>query len=229
MADIVEDNPLRFSTYIWGGTCIGFSDIFVFWKYYFRNLLIVYNFMNHYIYCLESQSEGSPSQKSVVLSSLENLATQYGITNVYATFDSIESFEGSISTLLYEDRFFKDYGIIYLVLEGRDNQLQIDNYYYSLEEIAEFFEGKLTDKILHFANSMSLDLEEETFQYFLDVTGAKAISGYVSRVPVVSTSLDNLYFSLLDSEDSITEVVVELHEEAYVLCKTLGFRVYYGG
>jgi hypothetical protein len=182
---------------------------------------------NHYIYCLESVPDSTINRKSPIVPALETLALQYGISNVYTTCDSIESFEESISNLLYEDRHFKDYKIIYLVFQGRDNELKIDNYYYSFEEIAEFFEGKLKGKIIHFANTFQLDLEEETFQYFLDVTGAKAITGYANQVPILSTILDNLFFSLSEEEDNIIELTEELFDKQYTLCKSMGFRVYY--
>lgn len=182
---------------------------------------------NHHIYCLESVPDVNQEKPSVILASLENLAFQYGISNVYKTFDSIEGFEESISTLVYEDKYFKDYAIIYLVVEGRSNELKIDNYYYTFEEIAEFFQGKLTGKIVHFANTLQLDLEEETFQYFLDVTGAKAVSGYAKQVPILSTVLDNLYFSLLEEYDEVTELVEELYEKQHNLCQSMGFRLYY--
>ncbi len=179
------------------------------------------------IYCLESVPDVESPSKSLFLPELENLALQYGITNVYKTCDSIEGFEESISTLVYEDRNFKDYSIIYLVFEGKENELKIDNYYYSFEELAEFFEGKLKGKIIHFSNTFLLDLEEETFQYFLDVTGAKAISGYGNRVPVLSAALDNLYFSLGEEFDDTTEIVEALYEKQYTICKTMGFKMYY--
>lgn len=182
---------------------------------------------NHYIYCLESVPDTRVTRKSPIVPALESLAMQYGMTNVYKTCDSVEEFEESISTLLYEDRHFKDYSILYLVFEGRSNELKIDNYYYSFEEIAEFFEGKLKDKIVHFANTLQLDLEEETFQYFLDVTGAKAISGYANQVPILSTVLDNLYFSLSEEYDEVTQLVEVLYEKQYNLCKSMGFRMYY--
>lgn len=182
---------------------------------------------NHYIYCLESVSDTEAPNRSPILPSLETLAVTYGITNVYKTCDSIEGFEESISTLLYEDKHFKDYTIIYLVFEGRSNELKIDNYYYSFEEIAEFFEGKLKGKIVHFANTLQLDLEEETFQYFLDVTGAKAISGYANTIPVLSTMLDNLYFSLSQEYDDVTELTEELFNKQYALSTSMGFRMYY--
>lgn len=181
----------------------------------------------HYIYCLESVKDIEAPSNSLVLPALQQLALHYGVTNVYKTCDSIEGFEESIGTLVYEDKDFKDYAFIYLIFEGRQNELKIDNYYYSLEEIAEFFEGKLTSKIIHFANTFPLDLEEETFQYFLDVTGAKAISGYKKAVPVLSTVLDNLYFALSQEYDEVVELVEVLHEKQYALCKTLGFQLYY--
>lgn len=182
---------------------------------------------NHYIYCLESVPDIEVTGKSLILPSLETLAGRYGITNVYKTCDSIEGFEESISSLLYEDRHFRDYAFIYLVFEGRSNELKIDNYYYSFEEIAEFFEGKLKGKIVHFANTLQLDLEEETFQYFLDVTGAKAVSGYANQVPVLSPVLDNLYFALSEEYDEVVELVEALFEKQYALCQAMGFRMYY--
>ena len=182
---------------------------------------------NHYIYCLESVQDTEAPNRSPILPSLEALAATYGITNVYKACDSIEGFEESISTLLHEDRHFKDYTVIYLVFEGRSNELKIDNYYYTFEEIAEFFEGKLQGKIVHFANTLQLDLDEETFQYFLDVTGAKAISGYANQVPILSTVLDNLYFSLNDEHDDVVTLTEELFNKQYALANTLGFRMYY--
>lgn len=182
---------------------------------------------NHYIYCLEEVADVEATNNSIILPALENLALHYGITNVYKTCDSIETFEESLSTLLYEDKHFKDYAIIYLVVKGKSNQINIGNYYFSFEEIAELFEGKLKDKIVHFSNLFQLDLEEETFQYFLDVTGAKAISGYSNRVPILSTILDNLFFSIYEEDDNMFNAVETLFEKQYALCKSLGFRLYY--
>lgn len=182
---------------------------------------------NQYLYCLEGVADVNAPSRSSIVPSLENLAAHYGVTNIYKTCDSLEGLEESLSTLLYEDRHFKDYSIIYLVFEGRGNEITLDNYYYTLEEIAEFFEGKLTGKTVHFANTMLLDLEEESFQYFLDVTGAKAISGYKNCVPILSTVLDNLFFALHQECDDVRDLVEELYQQKYALCKSLGFHLYY--
>lgn len=180
-----------------------------------------------YIYCLEGVADVEATHTTFILPSLETLAFDFGITNVYKTCDTIEGFEESVSTLLYEDRNFKSYAILYLVFEGKDNTIILDDYYYTLEEIAECFEGKLTGKIIHFANTMYLDLEEDTAQYFLDVTGAKAVSGYKNKVPIRSTVLDNLYFALCQEHDEVIDLVEALFEKQQLLASSMGFTLYY--
>ena len=66
-------------------------------------------------------------------------------------------------------------------MEGENNNICIYDYYYSLDEIAELFEGKMRGKIIHFANTKTLELTNDEAQFFLDVTGAKAISGYGAK------------------------------------------------
>ncbi|RAK25158.1 hypothetical protein B0I03_101318 [Flavobacterium aquaticum] len=183
--------------------------------------------MQSKLYCLESVPDITTHTSSIILTSLEKLALQYNITNVYQTCDSIEGLEESLSTLLYEDRNFHDYEIIYFVFQGRDNNIIIDNYLYSLEEIAEFFEGKLTYKRIHFANTLQLDLDSETAQYFLDVTGAISISGYRNPAPILSTIIDNLYFALCYDDDNVIRITEKLYQKQYALAKTMGFTLYY--
>lgn len=179
------------------------------------------------LFCLEGVQDVEESTNSQILPSLEDLALQQGITSIYKTCDSIEGLEESLNALLYEDRNFKDYEILYLVFEGEGNTIVLDNYYYSLDEIAEFFEGKLTGKILHFTNTKVLDLTEEEAQYFLDVTGARAVSGYSNLAPVLSTILDNQFFALCQEFENVVDITEELYRKHYALAKTLGFTLYY--
>lgn len=179
------------------------------------------------IFCLEGVENIEVENDTILIDFLHKLAKKFEITSMYKTCDSIESFEESISNLLYHDRDFKDYKIIYLVFQGDENQIQIDDYYYSLEEIAEFFQGKLTDKIVHFSNIKNIDLEDESFQYFLDVTGAKALSGYINPSPILSTVLDQYYFSIARETDDVVELVHLLFEKYSSMCTTLGFRLYH--
>jgi len=105
----------------------------------------------------------------------------------------------------------------------------LNDYYYSIEEIAELFEGKMTGKVIHFANQKVLDLTDEESQYFLDVTGARAISGYGSTPSKISSTItiDRVFFSMFQENDDLAEVVESMFQKHYNLCKLLDFRLYY--
>ncbi len=183
---------------------------------------------DNFIYCLEGVPDVEITQETPVFKSLEQLARQQGITSIYQTCDSIEGMLESLDVLLHGDSNFKNYEVIYLVMEGEANSICLNGYFYSIEEIAELFEGRLKGKVLHFANSKVLDLTEEEAQYFLDITGAKAVSGYgIASVDTTSSGLDKAFFGLFEDEDDVTEIVEELHERHYTLCRFLDFRLYY--
>ena len=182
-----------------------------------------------FIFCLEAVADVEINKTTEVIKNLEKLAFEQGISSIHKTCDTIEGLEDSLNALLYDDHNFKDYEIIYLVMPGEANNVCLNEYYYSLEEIAEIFEGKMKGKILHFANAKILDLTEEEAQYFLDITGARAISGYGAPLKKITSSstLDKAFFSLCQEEDDIIEIVEELHQKHYDLCKHLDFRLYY--
>lgn len=182
-----------------------------------------------FIFCLEGVPDIEINNTTEVVKNLEQLAVEQGIASIYKTCDTIEGLEESLGTLLYDDHNFTDYEIIYLVMPGQENNICLNNYYYSIEEIAELFEGKMKGKIIHFANAKVLDLNEEEAQYFLDVTGARAVSGYGShynKIPSCST-IDKAFFSLCQEFDDVVDIVEELHQKHYALCKLLDFRLYY--
>lgn len=179
------------------------------------------------LFCLECVNEIKENADSTVFPMLEQLVRNFSLVNVYKAVDTIEDFENALNTLLYEDRNFKDYNLLYFVCSGIGNELVINDYSYSLEEIAELFEGKLKGKILHFANTKILNLDSETAQYFLDVTGAKAVSGYQDKSFTSSMLLDYYLFSLYPNYEDVTDVVEELFQKHYALCTNLGFHLYY--
>jgi hypothetical protein len=182
---------------------------------------------NNYVFCLEVLDDALATNQSATSTWLGQLTQQYAITNVYKACDDIEDFEASLHTLLHEDKLFKYYNIIYFVLEGNGNQIEINNYYYSFEEVAELFEGKLQNKIIHFANTFSLNIDRDLAQYFLDVTGARGLSGYGSQAPIMSKVIDGVYFNLCQHHTNPIELVEALFEVRYTLCKSLDFRFYY--
>lgn len=182
----------------------------------------------NFIYCLEGVDDIETDMVTEVQQNLEQLAMQYGVASIYQTCDTIEGLEASLNTLVLDDHHFKDYEIIYLVMTGEANSICLNDYYYSLQEIAELFEGRLKGKILHFSNAKVLDLDEEEAQYFLDITNAKAISGYGNPFNgISSSSLDKAFFNLFKEDDNMFDVVEELHQRHYNVCKLLDFRLYY--
>ena len=180
------------------------------------------------LFCLQNEVSSSKVTPKSVLPLLEKFTMKYGITTVYKTFDnSFESFEESLNNLIYEDKNFSDYKIIYILTEGDHNDLLIDNFRYSFEEIAEIFEAKLTDKILHFSNITQLNLEEETAQYFLDITGAKGVSGYANKTTIGSFTFDfEFFYHYFTTRDPIY-TTEEIYKKNLTLAKTLGFTMYY--
>lgn len=183
---------------------------------------------DYFIYCLEAVEDIEIEKITEAQESLEQLVATYGIASIYQTCDTIEGLEASLNTLVLEDHHFKDYEIIYLVIPGEANSICLNDYYYSLQEIAEIFEGKLKGKILHFSNAKILDLDEEEAQYFIAITGAKAVSGYGNEFNGISSAnLDKAFFNLFKEDDDMFAVVEELHQRHYNLCKLLDFRLYY--
>jgi hypothetical protein len=181
-----------------------------------------------FIFCLEAVPDVEIETTTETVKNLEQLAFEQGIGSIYKTCDTIEGLEDSLNALLYDDHNFKNYEIIYLVMPGEENNIRLNNYYYSLQEIAEVFEGKMKGKTLHFANAKPLDLSSEEAQYFLDITGARAISGYGEAFhKVTSSNLDRMFFSLFEDDDDVVQIVEDLHQKHYALCKLLDFRLYY--
>ena len=185
--------------------------------------------IENFIYCLEVVPDATSTKTTEVLTILEDMTLNQNINSIYKACDTIEDLEESINHLLYDDHNFKDYEIIYLVLPGEANNILINGYYYSIEEIAELFEGKMDGKLIHIANKKVLDLTDEESQYFLDVTGARAISGYGVPSPHMTSAftIDRVFFSLFYENDDLREVVERLFYKHHQLSKLLDFRMYY--
>lgn len=183
---------------------------------------------DYFIYCLEAVEDIEIDTVTTAQKKLAELTKQYGVASIYKTCDTIEGLEASLSTLLLDDHNFKNYEVIYLVITGEANSICLNDYYYSLQEIAEIFEGRLQNKVLHFSNAKILDLDEEEAQYFIDITGAKGVSGYGNAYNGISSAdLDKAFFNLFKEDDNMFDVVEELHQRHYKMCKLLDFRLYY--
>ncbi|WP_299241744.1 DUF6642 family protein [uncultured Aquimarina sp.] len=183
---------------------------------------------DYFIYCLEAVDDIETNDITEAQKKLEQLTSQYGVASIYKTCDTIEGLEASLNALVLDDHNFKNYEIIYFIISGGANSICLNDYYYSLQEIAEIFEGRLQGKILHFSNAKVLDLDEEEAQYFLDITGAKGVSGYGNECnAMTSSNLDIAFFNLFKEDENMLDVVEELHQRHYKVCKLLDFRLYY--
>lgn len=182
-----------------------------------------------FIFCLEAVTDVDLVTTTDVIKHLEQLAFNNGITSIHKTCDTIEDLVDSLNSLLYHDHNFTNYEIIYLVMPGERNNICLNDYYYSFQEIAELFEGKMKGKMLHFANTKILDLTSDEAQYFLDITGAYSISGYGAEYSAITScsTLDKTFFSLCQELDDVVEIVEELTQNHYALLKLLDFRLYY--
>ncbi len=183
---------------------------------------------DYFIYCLEAVHDIETDKVTEAQKTLQQLTMQYGVASIYKTCDTIEGLEDCLNALVLDDHNFENYEIIYLVVTGEANSICLNDYYYSLQEIAEILEGRLKGKILHFSNVKILDLDEEEAQYFLDITGAKAISGYGNEFNgITSSNIDQAFFNLFKDNENMLDVVEELHQKHYNICKLLDFRLYY--
>lgn len=182
-----------------------------------------------FIFCLEAIPDVNHIGTTEVVKTLEEMVLKQDISSIYKACDDIEGLEESLNALLYDDHNFKDYDIIYLVIPGAANNILLNGYYYSIEEMAELFEGKMTGKVIHFANKKILDLTDEESQYFLDVTGARAISGYGTNHSEISStkSLDRIFFNFYQEHDDLKDVVELMFQKHFNLCQLLDFRLYY--
>ena len=172
------------------------------------NQLKTLDVTDYFVYCLEAVDDIEIVKTTPVQAKLVQLTEDYGIASIYKTCDTIEGLEESLNILILDDHNFKNYEIIYLVMQGEANSICLNNYLYTFQEIAELFEGKLKNKILHFSNDKILDLDEEEAQYFLDITGAKAISGYGNEYNgLTSLNIDKELFNIFNNDDNMLNVL----------------------
>jgi hypothetical protein len=114
-----------------------------------------------------------------------------------------------------------------LAFHGIKNQIFIGDEAYSLEKIAATFEGRLEDKMIHFGSCKTLSIDEDQAKYFLEVTGAKAISGYGKNVDFISsTVVDILFFEVCQKYERIHYIKQNMNKHYSELCSDLDFKFY---
>lgn len=179
------------------------------------------------IYCIEAVSDVKDNHQSLIWPYLEQLSKKHHIHSLYKSFDSMESLIDTIEYLLDIDKKETEFLILYFIVTGKGNEIIIDDIVYRIEELAEIFEGRFEGRTIHFANTKNLELEEESFQYFLDLTKAEALSGYTKSSSVLSAELDMYFFSLHKDYYEPKELVYAMYKDHAKLYNQFGFRLYY--
>ncbi len=180
------------------------------------------------IFCLEGDWNDNLKHKSSILPALELLELNNRITSIYKTCGSYEEFEVRLNQIVSTPKKYKSFEIIYLAFHGSKNKIFIGNEAYSLEEIATTFKGKLNDKIIHFGSCKTLSINKKQADKFLEVTGAKAISGYGKNVAFISsTVVDILFFEMCQKFERLHSIRENMHNHYGDLCSALDFKFYY--
>lgn len=179
------------------------------------------------IFCLEGDWNDNLKHKSSILPALELLELNNGIQSIYKTCGSYGEFEVRLNQILADKRKYNSFEIIYLAFHGSKNKIFIGDEAYSLEEIAETFEGRLEGKIIHFGSCKTLSIDEDQAKYFLEVTGAKAISGYGKNVDFISsTVVDILFFEMCQKYERMHYIKENMNKHYRELCSDLDFKFY---
>lgn len=179
------------------------------------------------IFCLEGDWNDNLKHKSSILPALELLELNLGIETIYKTCASFEEFEVRLNQILADKRKYNSFEIIYLAFHGRKNHIIIGKGEYSLEEIAKTFEGKLDGKMIHFGSCKTLSIDDEQANYFLEITGAKAISGYGKNVDFISsTVVDILFFEMCQKFERMHYIEGNMNKHYDTLCSALDFKFY---
>jgi hypothetical protein len=180
------------------------------------------------IFCLEGDWNNNLKHKSSILPALQLLELNIGIETIYKTCASFEEFEVRLNQILADKRKYNSFEIIYLAFHGRKNHIIIGEGEYSLEDIAKTFEGRLDNKMIHFGSCKTLSIDKEQANYFLEITGAKAISGYGKNVDFISsTVVDILFFEMCQKFERVHYIKENMNNLYGDLCSALDFKFYY--
>jgi hypothetical protein len=181
-----------------------------------------------HIFCLEGDWNENLKQKSSILPALELLQLNANIQSVYKTCATKVEFYARLEQLLGNKTKYGKYQIIYLAFHGFKGGIEISkNEEISLEELADVFEGRLHDKIIHFGSCSTLKAHEDSIYHFLEKTNALAISGYQKDIDFISSTVfDVLYFEICQQYKSISALNDKMFNFYGELCEQLKFKIY---
>ena len=100
----------------------------------------------------------------------------------------------------------RQYPILVLAYHGDTEGIWVgeeadpDDPFVQLDEIADFLEGRCSNKVIHFASCSTINVSNMAIGNFLEKTGASAVSGYAKDVDWIwSMAMDILYLDAIQN------------------------------
>ncbi|NRT14905.1 hypothetical protein HNP99_001249 [Flavobacterium sp. 28A] len=182
-----------------------------------------------HIFCLEGDWNENLKVKSSILPALELLQLNLGVDSIYKTCATKDEFFSRIEQLLNNKTKYGKYQIIYLAFHGFKGGISLgDNIEITLDELAEQFEGRLDNKMIHFGSCSTLSAHEDDIYNFLEKTAALSISGYQKDIAFISsTVVDLLFFELCQKYKPMRVIDNNMTKNYESLCQQLEFKMYY--
>jgi hypothetical protein len=144
------------------------------------------------VFSLEGSWNEDLTDRSSVLPMLELLERLEKIDYVHRDVGTRPELEHYLARWIDEDL---DYYVLYLAFHGKNTGLWLSDRtdgFVTLDYLAGVLADKLDGCVVHFGSCSVMAAEERALQRFLDQTGARAVTGYLSDVDWVDSALMDL-------------------------------------
>ena len=183
------------------------------------------------IYCIEGLWDHNNIQdKSTILPILDLLEKRGNCNYILhdcATVSELEFFLDKWKSKTISDKF----PILYLAFHGSEGCIHLTHKVkYSLDQLAEFLEGKCEGKVIYFGSCSTLNIDKRLIKSFLEKTEAIAAIGYKKDIDwIQSTACDLFVFEALQNDKLDSKGINNIHQmiinDYGNLHKTLELRV----
>lgn len=181
------------------------------------------------VFCLEGHWYGDHRDTTSVYPILDLVHRFHKMPFIHHKCSTIEEFEFSIKRWKTKS-FHNKYPILYLAFHGEKGKLLIGKKRISLNELADWLEGKCRGVVIYFGSCGTLDIHGRIISNFLKKTGAIAVLGYTEDLEwLISSAFDVLLMNELQMEPldtiGIKKISEKINKEYHSLTKKIDFRM----